>query len=264
MKYLLSLVFAMSAAAQVTTGALTGRVLDPSGAAVPSAVVVLTDPARGFRRETTTAIDGFYRFPLLPAHSYNLSTEVPNFAPFTRTGIAINPGQTRREDLTLALAGAKTVAEVAATTRTPSESAQVGLTLDAERIATLPLNRRDFLQLALLAPGVSPPVQDSELSSRGAFAMHASGAREEFNQFLLDGVDNNDPYNNRFLLQPPVETIQEFRVETNSYGAEFGRSAGGQINIITRSGSNYWHGELFEYFRNRELDARNFFESPAE
>jgi len=154
--------------------------------------------------------------------------------------------------------------EVAATTRAAAESAQLGLTLDAGRIASLPLNRRDFLQLALLAPGVTPPVQDSELSSRGAFAMHASGGREEFNQYLLDGVDNNDPYNNRFILQPPVETIQEFRVETNSYGAEFGRSAGGQINIITRGGSNHWHGEAYEYFRNRELDARNYFEAPSE
>jgi len=258
------LLFALSAFSQVTTGTLTGRVLDPSGAAVPSAAVSITDAQHGFRRETVSGPDGLYRFPQLPPNSYVITSTVPSFAPFSRVKVAIAPGQTRREDLNLTIAGAQIELDVAATARTASESAQQGLTLDAERIASLPLNRRDFLQLALLAPGITPPVQDSELSSRGAFAMHASGGREEFNQYLLDGVDNNDPYNNRFILQPPVETIQEFRVESNSYGAEFGRSAGGQINIITRGGSNFWHGEAFEYFRNRELDARNFFEAPTE
>lgn len=264
MKFLLLLCFALSGFAQVTTGALTGRVLDPSGAAVSNAPVILEDAQRSFRRETVSAPDGFYRFPQLPAAAYRLKVEVPRFAALTRDNISIAPGQTRREDVTLRIAGSRAEIEVAATARAASESAQIGLTLDADRIKSLPLNRRDFLQLALLAPGVAPPVQDSELSSRGAFAMHASGGREEFNQYLLDGVDNNDPYNNRFILQPPVETIQEFRVETNSYGAEFGRSAGGQINIVTRGGSNYWHGEAYEYFRNRELDARNYFEAPTE
>lgn len=250
--------------AQVTTGTLTGRVLDPSGAAVPGVVVKLGDAPHGFARATVSGLDGLYRFPQLPASSYVLSAKVEKFSPFSRVGVVVAPGETRREDIGLVIAGAQTELEVAATTRTAAESAQQGLTLGAERIQSLPLNRRDFLQLALLAPGVTPPVQDSELSSRGAFAMHASGGREEFNQYLLDGVDNNDPYNNRFVLQPPVETIQEFRVETNSYGAEFGRSAGGQINIITRGGSNFWHGEAYEYFRNRALDARNYFEAPAE
>lgn len=254
----------LAALAQVTTGTLTGRVLDPSGAAIPSATVSLSDADHGFKRETVSGPDGLYRFSQLPPYAYVLNAKADKFSNFARTGVVITPGQTRREDVSLEVAGAHTELEVADLTRTASESAQLGLTLDADRIKSLPLNRRDFLQLALLSPGVAPPVQDSELSSRGAFAMHASGAREEFNQYLLDGVDNNDPYNNRFILQPPMETIQEFRVETNSYGAEFGRSAGGQINIITRGGSNYWHGEAYEYFRNRALDARNYFEAPAE
>lgn len=264
MKYLWLLTLTLAADAQVTTGTLTGRVLDPSGAAIPSVTVVLSDPAHGFQREALSGVDGLYLFTQLAPNAYTIQTKAPKFSPLSRTQVAITPGQTRREDLRLELAGAQTAIEVAEQGRTASESGQTGMTLDAEKIQRLPLNRRDFLQLALLAPGVAPPVQDSELSSRGAFAMHASGGREEFNQYLLDGVDNNDPYNNRFLLQPPVETIQEFRVETNSYGAEFGRSAGGQINIITRSGSNFWHGEAYEYFRNRALDSRNYFESVNE
>src|SRR5205085_2959591 len=101
-------------------------------------------------------------------------------------------------------------------------NADLGMLLDRRRIETRPLNRRDFLQLALLAPGVEGPVANSELSSRGAFAMHANGGREEFNNFLLDGVDNNDPYVNRYVVQPAVDSIQEFKVATNSYSAEYG------------------------------------------
>jgi len=242
--------------AQVTTGTLGGHVTDPSGAALPLATVVVQEETRGMKRVTRTASDGSYRFLQLAASTYRLTVEATNFAALVREGVRIAPNESRAEDVTLAVAGTRTVTEVAAV----SAAAPTGLTLDAERIRSLPLNRRDFLQLALLAPGVAPPAQDSELSNRGAFAMHAVGAREEFNQFLLDGVDNNDPYNNRFVSQPPVETIQEFRVETNSYGAEFGRSAGGQVNVITRAGTNELHGEIYEYFRNRQLDSRNLFE----
>jgi len=255
-KYLLAAVSAGALMAQVTSGALIGRVSDPSGAALPMAVVVLENPARGINRVTRSGLDGEFRLAQVAAGAYTLRVTAPNFADAEIQAIRVAPGETRREDVALALAGVRTSTEVAAA----KDAAPSGLTLDSERIRSLPLNRRDFLQLALLAPGVTPPAQDSELSSRGAFAMHASGAREEFNQYLLDGVDNNDPYNNRFIVQPPVETIQEFRVETNGYGAEFGRSAGGQINIITRAGTNEWHGEAYEYFRNRGLDARNFFE----
>src|SRR5229473_4014784 len=129
-----------------------------------------------------------------------------------------------------------------------------------DALPILPLEKRDFLQLALLTPGVLPPVQNSELSTRGNFAMHANGAREEYNNFLLDGVDNNDPDVNRYTLQPPLDAIQEFKISTNCYSAEYGRSAGGQVNVVTRSGSNELHGFAYEYLRNRDLDARNFFD----
>jgi hypothetical protein len=130
----------------------------------------------------------------------------------------------------------------------------------------LPLNRRDFLQLSLLTPGVQPPVEGSELSVRSGFAMHANGGREESNNFLLDGVDNNDPYVSRYVVQPPVDSIQEFKIATNSYSAEYGRSAAGQINVVTRGGTNNFSMFGYEYFRDRALDARNYFdgdEKPA-
>ena len=141
-----------------------------------------------------------------------------------------------------------------------STSSGLGAVLDRSRIETLPLNRRDFLQLALLTPGIEGPVENSELSGRGAVAMHANGAREEFNNFLLDGVDNNDVYVNRYVVQPSVDSVQEFKVATNGYSAEYGRSAGGQVNVITRSGTSQLQGFAYEYFRDRALDARNYFE----
>ncbi|MBV9267143.1 MAG: TonB-dependent receptor [Acidobacteriaceae bacterium] len=143
-----------------------------------------------------------------------------------------------------------------------TESSDLGAVIDRRMIENLPLNERDFLQLALLTPGVLPPVQDSALSTRGDFAMNANGGREEFNDYLLDGVDNNDPDVNTYVLQPSVDAIQEFKIETNAYSAEYGRSAGAQVNVITRSGTNDWHGFAYEYLRNRVLDARNFFDGP--
>jgi hypothetical protein len=143
----------------------------------------------------------------------------------------------------------------------PTDSSELGTVIDQARIQDLPLNRRNFLQLALLAPGVLPAVQNSELSQRGGFAMHASGGREEFNSYLIDGVDNNDHYENSFALQPPVDSIQEFKIATSTYSAEFGRNAGGQVNLITRGGGNKFHGSLYEYLRNQSLDDRNFFDA---
>ncbi len=136
--------------------------------------------------------------------------------------------------------------------------------IDQRRIESLPLNRRDFLQLAMLTPGVSPSAQGSELSSRGAFSMSASGGREEFNNYLLDGIDNNDPYVNRYVVEPSVDAIQEFKIATSSYSAEYGRSAAGQVNVVTRSGSNQLELTGYEYFRNAALNARNAFDTAAE
>jgi len=138
--------------------------------------------------------------------------------------------------------------------------AELGEVVDQARIQELPLNRRDFLQLALLAPGVLPAVQSSELSQRGGFAFHANGAREEFNDFLIDGVDNNDPYERSWVLQPPVDSIQEFKNRNQQLQRRVRSRAGGQINLVTRSGANAWHGSAYEYLRNRVFDARNFFD----
>ncbi len=168
--------------------------------------------------------------------------------------------QRTRLDLHAALAVRNERVDVTAESPTLSkDSSELGAVLDQNLVDGLPLNERDFLQLALLLPGTTTPVQGSPLSTRGTFAMHANGGREENNNFLLDGVDNNDSYNRGYTLQPSVDAIQEFKVATNSYSAEYGVASAGQVNIVTRSGGNTFHGSAYDYLRNRDLDARNFF-----
>jgi hypothetical protein len=257
---LLLFLIALPALAQVTTGTISGYVLDPSQHAIADAEVVARDNSHGFERRVRADRSGYYAVGELAPAAYQVSASAAGFEPEARE-VRVEVNSRLRLDLPLAVAGRKESVEVrAAPQRIQTESSELGEVVDQSRIQELPLNRRDFLQLALLAPGVLPAVQSSELSQRGGFAFHANGAREEFNDFLIDGADNNDPYERSWVLQPPVDSIQEFKIATNGYSAEYGRGAGGQINLITRSGANSWHSSAYEYLRNRILDARNFFD----
>ena len=248
-------------AAQVTTGSVAGFVFDPANRPVPGVRISVIDTGRGVGRSTMSGASGFYRIADLNPGLYRISATCDGFDPVMVPNAPVEVNTDLRADMRLALAGRKDTVMVHSQIGTVmAESSGLGTVLRQDMISTLPLNQRDFLQLALLSPGVLPPVQGSELSTRGNFAMHANGGREEFNNFLLDGVDNNDQDTNRYVLQPAVDAIQEFKIATNAYSAEYGRSAAGQVNVITRSGSNDFHGSLYEYLRNRDLDARNFFD----
>ncbi len=261
MRYLALLLFALPTVAQVTTGSISGFVKDPANQPIAQALVTASDASRSIHKSALTDTSGFYRFDNLPPATYDLSAAARGFDSVTTPGVELEVDVDVRADFHPPVAGrherVTVESEVGAV---QTESSDVGTVLDRAMIQKLPLNERDFLQLALLTPGVLPPVQDSALSTRGDFAMQANGGREEFNNYLLDGIDNNDPDVNTYVLQPSVDAIQEFKIETNSYGAEYGRSAGGQVNVITRSGSNDFHGFAYEYLRNRILDARNFFD----
>ena len=263
MKQLLLLALScLPAFAQVTTGSISGFVLDPANRPMPQITVVIRDEAHSFERSVLSDNSGYYRFAGLPPSTYELTSAARGFTRASIPNIILAVNGDLRADLHPALAGKRE--SIAVTDRISpleTESSDLGAVLERQAIAGLPLNERDFLQLALLTPGVLPPVQDSQLSTRGNFAMHANGGREEFNNFLLDGVDNNDPDVNGYVLQPSVDAIQEFKIATNSYGAEYGRNAGGQVNVITRSGTNEFHGFAYEYLRNKVLDARNFFDA---
>ena len=256
-----TLLLALQLSAQITTGTLWGYAYDPSGQPVSGVEVRISDAVHGVARKTWTDGAGLYRVVSLPPAQYSAIAATERFEKVEFPEVAIPVSGWIQLDFHLPLAGHREAIQVTAQVQPVSaESSELGLVLDRKRIESLPLNRRDFLQLALLTPGVSPPVENSTLSSRGAFAMHADGAREEFNNYLLDGADNNDPYVNRFVVQPSVDAVQEFRILTNNYSAEYGRNAGGQVNVITRRGENLFHGFLDEYLRNRLLDARNFFD----
>src|SRR5438270_311256 len=252
---------AVAAYGQVTTGSISGYVLDPRQKPVAGAEITASRSDRGLVRTVSTNDSGFYLLAELPPATYTISAKA---SPFVGAGTELSLAVNTRlhADFRLGLASLTHAVDVIATIQlVPTDSSELGIVFDQSRIQDLPLNRRDFLQLALLAPGVTPAVQNSELSQRGGFAMHASGGREEFNSYLIDGVDNNDHYENTFALQPSVDSIQEFKIVTSAYSAEYGRNAGGQVNLITRGGGNAFHGSLYEYLRNRSLDARNFFDS---
>ena len=261
MRFIL-LLLACPVCAQVTTGAISGYVLDPNQRPVPGAEVRAQNVATGWVRTARSDGEGFYLLAELAPASYAVTASAGDFEPAAEeVRVAVN--SRARADLYLRVKGLRQSVEVRGSMALLDPSAAaLGTVLDQSRIESLPLNRREFLQLALLVPGVAPPVEDSELSTRGSFAMHAGGAREEHNNFLIDGVDNNEHYLGTFALQPPVDSIQEFKILTSVPGAEYGRSAGGQVNVITRGGGNQFHGALYEYLRNRRLDARNFFDRP--
>ncbi len=242
--------------------AITGYVRDVTSQSIPGASIeILDDGGRPVRTAVSDAT-GLFRIVEMPPRAYVLRVSAAGFAP-ARRHVALEVDSTLQIDVVLSIAGiAQAVDVVADAPAALASSSPIGLVVERERVAALPLNRRDFLQLALLAAGVAPPVEDSELSARGAFAMHVNGGREEANDFLLDGVDNNDAYVNRYVVQPPVDAIQEFKVVTNGYSAEYGRNAAGQVNVVTRAGSSRLRAFGYEYFRDGALDARNYFEAP--
>ena len=256
-----NIVAGLNVEAQVNTGSVSGYVLDPSNKAIPDAAVTLEDTARSLTRSVQTSAAGYYEFDGLPPAEYELSVTAPSFTQMSTEPVRIEVDQRARLDLhTTLVARGEHIVVRAATPAISRDSSELGGVLDQTLVSGLPLNERDFLQLALLLPGTAPPVQGSQLSTRGSFAMHADGGREESNNFLLDGVDNNDFDTRGFVLQPSVDAIQEFKIATNSYSAEYGAASAGQVNIITRSGGNEFHGAAYDYLRNRDLDARNYFD----
>ena len=247
--------------AQVTSSSVSGHVFDPSGKVIRQARVALDDNQHSLQRTSITDNDGFYSFIGLPPAVYSIRASASGFAELTQSAVSLPVDSALSVDLQLKVGGASTRIVVnAPVSALQTETSSVGAVVDQEFVDSLPLNSRDFLQLAFLAPGVFPPVAGSQLSSNGGYSMEVNGGREEFNDFLLDGEDNNDPYISGYVVEPPVDSVQEFKMVTSSYDAEYGRSAAGQINIITRRGTNDFHATAYEYLRNKVLDARNYFD----
>lgn len=262
--FFLSATFPLVLRAQVSSGSVLGYVYDPTGALITKASVTITDANHATVRKTTTNSSGTFSVTELSPGVYSLTASAAGFGEVTQPGIRVLVNTQTRTDVRLPVAGEKKIVEVRAlSSEAQPETSEVGTVIEQQEIDSTPLNKRNFLELALLAPGVAPPAEASELSSYGAFSMNAGGGREESNNFLLDGVDNNDPYVNRYGVEPPMDSIQEFKVATNSYDAEYGRNSAAQVNVVTRQGTNDFHGSAYDYLRNRVLDARNYFDTAA-
>ena len=266
MKCLGPFVSALLAAASFAagpTGALVGTVLDPSGRAIPNASVIVRNQETGVSRQIAGSEIGDYSAPLLAPGLYQVTVEAPNFRKAVRNGVRVAVSETERADFQLAIGDLKE--ELTVTGEIPlvqGDSTTVGFVVGQRQITELPLNERNFLNLTLLAPGAQLPADGSQNSTLGA-SVSVNGAREQSNNFMLDGVDNNDSLINTYSSLPSVDAIQEFQVQGANSSAEYGRSGGAQINIVLRSGGNVLHGSLYEFLRNRHLDAKNYFDLPA-
>jgi outer membrane receptor protein involved in Fe transport len=254
--------------AQNVGGSIQGTVLDSTGASLPGAAVVVRNLATGDTRELLSDANGRYHALLLPPGEYALRASLTGFQTIERSGIRLTVGQDAVVNLTLETGTlAETITVTADAPRIDLTSGALSGLVGEREIRDLPLNGRSFQQLALLQTGVQAALAaGNDVVGGRTPKISINGARPEQNNFLLDGTDINNVYNKTpgsaagVLLG--VEAVLEFQVLTNAYSAEFGRSAGGVINAVTRSGANTVHGSLFEFHRNEALDARNFFDPP--
>lgn len=243
--------------AQERTATILGVVQDPSGGVLPGVSVTARNVQTNLSRSSLTDQAGFYRIPTLPVGRYEVSAELTGFKKFTRTDITLTVNQEARIDIRLEvgeIAQQVTVSGDAPLVET--EKPTLSGLVDARRVVDLPLNGRNPLELSFILPGVIPP----EPGAVSTLNFSVSGQRGQSNNFLLDGGDNNDLAANFPSANPAPDAVQEFRILRNSYTAEFGRNSGAIINVITKSGSNEFHGNLFEFHRNRALNTRNFFD----
>ncbi len=254
------------------TGSIAGVVTDQSGGVMPGVTVDAKNTATGQVRNTVTGPDGYYSVLLLQPGPYEVKTTLSGFKPVVRQGIHVSVGDTSKVDVKLTVGGLEE--SVTVTGESPlveTSHATLGITIDQQKVVELPLNGRNFTQLGTLIPGVVAPPSGLSGSAGdatpGGFGAATSGfsvngMRNQSNNFLLDGTSNNDTFNTGFVMRPPPDAIQEFKIQTHSYSAEFGRNSGSVVNVVTKSGTNVFHGAGWEFNRNGGVQARNFFAAP--
>ncbi|MGH9662490.1 MAG: carboxypeptidase regulatory-like domain-containing protein, partial [Bryobacteraceae bacterium] len=260
---------ATSLSAQVSTADLVGTVTDPTGAAVANAKVTLTNSQTGASREVESDATGGYILTLLPPAAYNVSVEAAGFRKLVQTGLLLEINQRARVDFALQVGQVSETVEVtAAAALLESQSSSIGRVIPGNFISQLPLNGRNFVSLATQVPGVNGTGFSTAGTIMGGTRpddrrpgseIFSNGNREGANNFLYDGIDNNERLTISIVLRPPVEAVREFKVQTNLYSADLGRNSGAVVDVVTKSGSNEIHGSVFEFLRNSAMDARNFF-----
>lgn len=261
---MIAIVAQMAGFAQSLRGVIFGTVRDELKAPVAKAAVTLTEVDTGRTRNYSTDAAGNFQQAQLAPGLYRLEVVRDGFQKSAQQ-LTLLVNQEIRVDIALLKAGRAESVEVSAVREiVRTETAAQGAVIDARQIRNLPLDGRNFYELSLLVPGVLPSAQGSAGSVRGDFAVNVNGSREDGNVFLLDGIYNSDPKLNGVAVNPPVDGIREFDVSTSTYDASFGRNAGGQVNVVLRSGTNKLHGTVYEFFRNAALDSRNYFAPASE
>jgi len=261
----LAMLAAALALAQFETAEVLGTVRDTTGAVVPNVTVTLVNELTGIEAKTATDANGNYRFLNVRVGRYTVTAEAPGFSKFTTTGVAVNVGARQRVDITLTVGAVTEVVEVkdiAAALQT--DSSEKGQVVRTEQIVELPLNGRNYSDLALLATNVrKSPIAMSPTTPREG-AINVNGMRSTYNNFMLDGMDNNaystsnQGFSNQ-VARPSPDAVAEFKVVTSNFSAEYGRVGGAVVNVVMRSGSNQFHGTAYEFLRNTKLNAVGFF-----
>jgi hypothetical protein len=252
-----------------TLGTITGEVKDASGAIIPGAIVTATNTGTNAAREMPSNEAGAYTFSALPPGPYVVKSELQGFKTVEQR-VDLHVEQTVRVNFTMEIGTLSETAEVTGVAPLiTTENATVGTVIENRRIVELPLNGRNFLSLVALSPNVSAEFAgagqagDRQGGSRASQQLSISGQRREFNYYTLDGTDNTDVNFNTYILLPSVDALEEFKVQTGIYSAEFGRAAS-QVNVVTKSGTNQFHGTVFEFHRNDAMDSRPFSFSAAQ
>ena len=255
------------------TGTISGVVTDESGAVIPGVTVEVTNTDTNQSRTAVTGSDGFYTVPLLQPGPYTVKATLQGFRTYVREGLRVAVESTSRVDVRMTVGALEESVRVTADSPlVETASASMGTVIDEKKIVELPLNGRNFTQLGTLIPGVvAPPpglggaAGDATPGGFGAATagFSVNGMRNQSNNFLLDGASNNDTFNTGFVMRPPPDAIQEFKIQTHSYSAEYGRNAGSVVNVVTKAGTNDLRGSAWEFNRNDGLQSRNYF-APAD
>ena len=247
-----------------STASLGGTVTDGSGGAVPGASVVARNQATGVEFSTTTDSSGAYLFPSLPIGTYRLEIKASNFQTSVLSNMRLEVASSQIRDVQLKIGQATQTVEVvadAAVVDTTTNS--MGQVINDKTVQEIPLNGRHFTDLSLLTAGtVTPPANgflSAPLRGQGSFGINTAGQREDTTNWLVNGINLNDPVQNQLTFQPPIDTLAEYKIDNSTFPAQYGRNSGAIVNLATRSGSNEFHGEGFDFLRNNAVDARNFF-----
>src|SRR2546423_510635 len=261
--FLCMLLFVAAAFPQ-TTASIRGSVTDPSGAAVVGAKVTVKNPSSGIERSAIINSSGDYEVPALPPGNYNVEIQMQGFQSQKAEGVVLAVSQNSVQNFGLKVATSTEVVTVEATAPIiETTTMTVGQSIDQRTVQEIPLNGRHFVDLGLLIPGSVTPPQNGFLTAplrgQGSFAINTAGNREDTVNFMVNGINLNDMVQNQITFQPSIKTVQGFQVDKLNLSPPYVRDSGAIVNIATRSGTNNYHGEAFEFLRNHDLDARNFF-----